>query len=197
MKYIRWGVAGRAEPMDHGCPYAGICSSSLVHSWDSFPAVMFFAQQLAQGCMRWKVGHIGLRERRKEGEKAGIQNHFIVENTKGGNFNKCQMVKINQRHVEPYMSNCLLWQGAFSFLNESLPGALFFSLAFLIPFTHPLDPPSYSTLPLLPLVSSLASHLLLLPMIHVAPQMMPYVRAKVDPFMGTSLLPPRRGIPTQ
>lgn len=91
------------------------------------------------------------------------------------------MVKINQRHVEPYMSNCLLWQRSFSFSNESLPDALFFSLAFLIPFAHPLDSSSYSTLLLLlPSVSSLASHLLLLPMIHVAPQMLPCLRVKVD-----------------
>lgn len=54
-------------------------------------------------------------ERGKEGEKAGIQTHFIGANTKGGNFNKCQMVQVNQSHGEPSMSNCLLWQGAFAF----------------------------------------------------------------------------------
>ena len=195
-KYVKWGVAGRAEPMNHGCPYAGVCSPSLVPSWHSFPAVLFCAQQLSQGWAGWKSGeklHVGLRDRRKEGEKAGIENHFILENTKGGNFNKCQMVRINQRHVKPYVSNCLLWQGSFSFLNESLPGTLFF-LAF--PFAHPLDLTSYphggsSLLGLFPGLSSPTAA-------HDWRCISNAALCSGDyPCMGTSLLLWWRGVPVQ
>lgn len=133
--------------MDHGCPYACTCLPLLVlPPWSHSHTCVL--------CSKVTAGRRELEGRTEatcwiEGEKAGIQNHFIVENTKGDNFNKCQMVKINQRRVEPYMSNCLLWQRFFSFSNKSLPGALFFSLAFLFPFAHPLDSSSHPTLLLL------------------------------------------------
>jgi len=86
------------------------------------------------------------------------------------------MVKINQRRVEPYMSNCLLWQRFFSFSNKSLWGALFFSLAFLLSFAHPLDSSPHPS----PLAVFPASPLSLLPMSHVAPQMPACVTARGD-----------------
>lgn len=83
-------------------------------------------------------------ERRKEGEKAGVQTHFMGTNTKGGNFNKCQMVQVNQSHGEPSMSNCLLWQGAFSFQMRASQAPSSFpwlpSTPLLILCTSPLLP---------------------------------------------------------
>lgn len=65
--------------------------------------------------------------------------------------------------------------GSLQLSNESLPGTLFFSLAFLNPSAHP------GPLLLLPLMSFLASHLLLLPVAHVAPRMLMCGRVEAFP----------------
>lgn len=86
--------------------------------------------------------------------------------------------------------------GSLQLSNESLPGTLFFSLAFLNPSAHP------GPLLLLPLMSFLASHLLLLPVAHVAPRMLMCGRAEAFPVCvgiqpHSSLIPAPRAVPVQ